>query len=185
MIPSSDSTHVAFENSPIPVLRDAAIYGPNASGKSNLIKALNFIQDFVLDNSVLENHRNDAFKFDKDYLSAPSAFVIEIKVANILYQYGFVVSFMASTVVKEWLSYYDSTAQNWVKVFVSDDQLELNGDVDPSNRERVLIYNEDNRKNQNLLLLTVLSGQSSERRRVENFCSACLSVGKGSRHLVP
>ena len=66
MIPSSDSTHVAFENSPIPVLRDAAIYGPNASGKSNLIKALDFIQDFVLDNSVLENHRNDACKFDKD-----------------------------------------------------------------------------------------------------------------------
>ena len=84
MIPSSDSIHVASQNSPIPVLRDAAIYGPNASGKSNLIKALNFIQSFVLDNSVLENHRNDAFKFDKDYLSAPSAFVIEIKVANIL-----------------------------------------------------------------------------------------------------
>lgn len=76
MIPSSDSTHVASQNSLIPVLRDAAIYGPNASGKSNLIKALNFIQSFVLDNSVLENHRNDAFKFDRIDLSAPSAFVI-------------------------------------------------------------------------------------------------------------
>ena len=74
-------------------------------------------------------------------LSAPSAFVIEIKVANILYQYGFVVSFMTSTVVKEWLSYYDSTSRKWIKVFVADDKLELNGDVDPSNRERVLIYN--------------------------------------------
>ena len=160
MIPSSDSTHVAFENSPIPVLRDAAIYGPNASGKSNLIKALDFIQDFVLDNSVLENHRNDAFKFDKDYLSAPSAFVIEIKVANILYQYGFVVSFMTSIVVKEWLSYYDSTSRKWIKVFVADDKLELNGDVDSSNKERARIYNEDNRKNQNLLLLTVLSDKA-------------------------
>ena len=58
------------------------------------------------------------------------------------------------------MSYYDSISQEWVKVFVTDDKLELNGDVDPSNRERALIYNEDNRKNQNLLLLTVLSDKA-------------------------
>ena len=48
MIPSSDSIHVASQNSPIPVLRDAAIYGPNASGKSNLIKALDLFKILFL-----------------------------------------------------------------------------------------------------------------------------------------
>ena len=43
---------------------------------------------------------------------------------------------------------------------MADDKLELNGDVDSSNKERARIYNEDNRKNQNLLLLTVLSDKA-------------------------
>jgi hypothetical protein len=36
----------------INLLRSAAIYGANASGKSNLVRALSFMKDFVLDSAV-------------------------------------------------------------------------------------------------------------------------------------
>lgn len=161
MIPSFDSFHVAYENGNIPVLKDAAIYGSNASGKSNLIKAMNFVQDFVLNNSELQDHRNDAYKFDKDSIKSPSAFVIEIIINNKLYQYGFAVSFMSSSVVKEWLNYFDQTSGHWINVFTSEnDSLKLFEGIDEANKERVQIYNEDNEKRRSLLLLTVLSDKA-------------------------
>lgn len=38
-----------YLDTPVPVLKQAAIYGPNASGKSNLIKAFSFLKWFVTD----------------------------------------------------------------------------------------------------------------------------------------
>ena len=47
-IPDETSHHVAYAETQIPVLRDAVIYGANASGKSNVIKAINFVRRLVI-----------------------------------------------------------------------------------------------------------------------------------------
>ncbi len=78
----------------VPVLKMAAVYGANGSGKSNLVKGLDFINDFVL--------RNDFFKeidiaryihkgnpdLDNQYLSA----IIEFEAENRYYIYSFKLS---------------------------------------------------------------------------------------------
>lgn len=89
------------------LLRSAVIYGPNASGKSNVIIAFNFLAHLVM-----TSHKNqkDAkinvspFKLDKEYLSKPCKFeVIFIKNRN-RYVYG--VSVTSDKIIDEYLYYY-------------------------------------------------------------------------------
>ncbi len=89
------------------LLRSAVIYGPNASGKSNVILAFNFLVHLVM-----TSHKNqkDAkinvspFKLDKEYLSKPSKFeVVFIKNKN-RYVYG--VSTTSEKIIDEYLYYY-------------------------------------------------------------------------------
>lgn len=55
-------SHHIYKNLPIPLLKQAAIYGANGAGKSNLLMAVGFIQHFVcekdfLNKSYLNNRR--------------------------------------------------------------------------------------------------------------------------------
>lgn len=80
-IPHQDTVrHVADVGSDVPVLRAAVIYGANASGKSNFIKAIDFAQDFILDNRKLQEGTNQAYRLDAEGVRTPSVFTFEIKV---------------------------------------------------------------------------------------------------------
>jgi len=159
MIPSSDSIHVSSEIEKIPVLQDALIYGANASGKSNLIKALAFVQNLVMDNDSLIKHGNDSYKFEKESINSPSYFVLEIITDGQLYQYGIVVSFKDSTVKDEWLRVYDCENSQWRTIYETKrGNIAAEGaDIDSSNIDRANIYLEDNSSKGNCLLLTSLS----------------------------
>lgn len=84
------------------VLRVAAVYGANGSGKSNLVQALLLIQSLVVVGT-----RGDAplpivpFKLDPGLSGAPSHFEIELYTAGNHYSYGFEAT--ASKVESEWL----------------------------------------------------------------------------------
>ncbi|MBF0394745.1 MAG: ATP-binding protein [Alphaproteobacteria bacterium] len=75
------------------LLRSVLIYGPNASGKSTLVSALQFMKGFVLDSStkMREGDRIDLVPFLLDPASAakPSTFEVTIVVEGVRYQYGF------------------------------------------------------------------------------------------------
>jgi AAA15 family ATPase/GTPase len=45
--------HHVYTNMKVPLLKQAAIYGANASGKSNFIKAVNFLHEFVISDCAL------------------------------------------------------------------------------------------------------------------------------------
>ncbi|MES0338278.1 MAG: ATP-binding protein [Candidatus Magnetobacterium sp. LHC-1] len=90
------------------LLRGAAIYGANASGKSNLIKAMAFMKRFVL-NSSRETQYGDyiateRFKFSVETENKPSSFEISFISGVIRYTYGFDVD--NSRVHREWLYSY-------------------------------------------------------------------------------
>lgn len=105
----------SVENIP-PVLKTAAIYGANASGKSNLLKAIQFMRGYVLQTvtnpvSVL-NVAFSPFLFDNDSANKPSSFEITILVDNVRYQYGF--SILKGRVLEEYLlAYPQKVAQTW------------------------------------------------------------------------
>ena len=81
------------EQSSLKLLRSAAIYGPNAAGKTNLVHALRIMRKMVL-KSALEKSRGDTlpvipFKLQSESRHAPTKFQVTFLVGDIRYQYGF------------------------------------------------------------------------------------------------
>ena len=101
-------------NDKLSLLKSAAIYGANASGKSNLIAAINFMKWFVL-NSSKETQVSDAIDIEAFRLSTetekePSFFEIVFLLEDKKrFKYGFEVN--AREVVSEWLFQADDSQE--------------------------------------------------------------------------
>lgn len=94
-----------FTKSGTPFLKSIAIYGANASGKSNFLKAINFFQYFVhnsyklsLDEYIKRVH---PFKFSTNTETLPSEFEMIVVHNNMKYRYGFSVD--NTRIHHEWL----------------------------------------------------------------------------------
>lgn len=87
------------------LLKSAVIYGANASGKSNLIKALSFMRFFVLksasESQASEPIRVESFRLSTETEALPSEFEIIFWCDKKRFRYGFVVE--PQKVQKEWL----------------------------------------------------------------------------------
>lgn len=70
------------------ILKLAAIYGANGAGKSNLIKALAFLQDIVTEDKLPKKIKNTRFKFNANAKQLPQNFTIEFFQENIAFYYG-------------------------------------------------------------------------------------------------
>ncbi len=100
------------------VLRSAAIFGPNASGKSNLIKALQFMQNLVLRSAIQRpeglNIGLQPFLLDETSVNKPSTFEITFSINKIRYQYGFTLT--KKRIISEHLLVYKyPKPQQWFK----------------------------------------------------------------------
>jgi AAA15 family ATPase/GTPase len=99
------------------LLKTTGIYGPNASGKSNLIKAINTMQDIIRKPAKpREKLPVTPFKFDEKYNKNPSSFEVSFYKGDNRYQYGFTAT--SERIHDEWLLAYPKgrlkdTAQNW------------------------------------------------------------------------
>jgi uncharacterized protein len=89
------------------LLRSAVIYGPNAAGKTNVLKALQFMQGLVVNSAVAPPTAEspyDPFKLSSASREAPSEFEVAFVQEDTLYEYGFKVT--AERVYEEWLDEY-------------------------------------------------------------------------------
>lgn len=89
------------------LLRSAAIFGANASGKSNSLAALIYLKYIII--SSIKNMPGDKiifdpFKLDKRCLSKPCKFDIEFISEGVRYNYG--ASFTDEEIIEEYLYYY-------------------------------------------------------------------------------
>lgn len=118
--PEHRASHVfdAGATSTPELLRSAVIYGPNAAGKSNMIAALRFAQQFILD-SASKYQQGDsipvapfAMRPDDAADPEPSEFELTFVQVGVRYQYGFAVT--ARRVESEWLlAYPEGRPQRW------------------------------------------------------------------------
>ena len=98
------------------LLRAAALYGPNAAGKSTLVDALAFVKGQVV-NSARESQQGDLipvvpFKLTAETRAADSEFSVLFIEAGIRYEYGFRCNTLRFT--EEWLySYPLGRPQKW------------------------------------------------------------------------
>ena len=105
MIPGKGSLKSHHKSTPIKgvsALKAGVIYGANASGKSNLIKAIDFGRKTVLNGTKPEQPISTSFyKLDKNFLNKPTYVEYEIQHKGKNYAYGFI--FNAKKIVDEWL----------------------------------------------------------------------------------
>jgi AAA15 family ATPase/GTPase len=103
------------------VLPIATIYGANASGKSNLVSAMEFARKLILTGTRPDNSTGvKPFLLDNAMSQAPSRFEFTFKHEGIIYTYGFVVS--AQMVHEEWLFGYFTNQESKVFERVTTDK---------------------------------------------------------------
>ena len=78
---------------PANILPIAAIYGANASGKTNLVKALRFVKELVVDGTKLgEEIDITPFLLDAKMGNKPSRFRFELLIDETIYEFSFAVT---------------------------------------------------------------------------------------------
>jgi uncharacterized protein len=103
---AKDLEHNTFDFNEDKILKTVALYGANASGKSNIIKAIRFCCAMVFES---QNHNENTifnfvpFKF-KGYQKKPSSFFILFVHNNVKYEYSF--SLTREQIICENLYYY-------------------------------------------------------------------------------
>ncbi len=98
------------------LLKSAVVYGANASGKSNLVKALQYMRGVVLESAALPPgqafDRLQPFKLDAESSQQPSEFEVTFIVDEVRYQYGFAMT--PQRIVSEHLLVYKAfKPQRW------------------------------------------------------------------------
>jgi uncharacterized protein len=89
----------------IELLKSAAIYGANASGKSNLVRAISFMKEFTI-NSVVGSRitseiNTEFYRLNTEFEGEPSYFEMVFIIGTARYRYGFEVD--RQIVISEWL----------------------------------------------------------------------------------
>jgi AAA15 family ATPase/GTPase len=111
-----DTSNLIKTDSEISLLKTAVIYGANASGKSNLLKALLFMKSFMVNSSKesqsTEKIGVEPFKLGLYGETSPSHFELVFIMDGIRYRYGFEAD--RNRVSAEWLFYVPSSRETSV-----------------------------------------------------------------------
>lgn len=98
------------------LLRSAVVYGANASGKSNLIKALQYMRGVVIESaSVIQPGQTFAvqpFRLGSGSVSQPTEFEVIFLLDRVRFQYGFTMT--SQRIISEYLLVYKAfKPQHW------------------------------------------------------------------------
>ncbi|MCZ8067784.1 MULTISPECIES: AAA family ATPase [unclassified Microcystis] len=128
-----DKNNVFKVNQQFSLLKSAAIYGANASGKSNLILAFNFMRRFVMNSAKLQITDKidvEPFRLSTETVDKPSFFEVVFQLKNKTYRYGFEVT--QKRVVSEWL--FCTPRSRETKIFNrQDDKIEYSKNIEQGN----------------------------------------------------
>ena len=91
------------------LLKFAALFGANGSGKSNFVKAIAFARNYIL-SDIRFASLPTYYKLDAECINKPSLFEFKIILNNREYTYGFKCILNSNDITEEWL--YDDTTTN-------------------------------------------------------------------------
>ncbi|WP_305177710.1 AAA family ATPase [Faecalibaculum rodentium] len=142
----------------VSLLKAALIYGANGSGKSNLIKAIQFMKACVLRGVPAET----AGLYDRTSRrnqNMPSYFEMEILLDGICYCYGFELLLASGSVLCEWLIRKNTSGETVLFERSTDKgTFRVGGELEQSNTKDTLgKYLEDFQTDQDILLLHVMN----------------------------
>ena len=103
------------------ILKSAAVYGANASGKTKLVDSMYFMRELILSSSKDSQKGDlidvDPFQLSEDTSDKPSEFEVVFLYKNELYRYGFEVN--KFRIISEWLYHRPKTKE--IELFYRDE----------------------------------------------------------------
>ena len=135
-------------------LKFKAVYGSNASGKSSLVKAFDFMQTAVID-GIPSNSAADYCRLYEENSTRPSSFEVEVALNDTIFLYGFDVLLSESRFLTEWL--YEKKGSKKRLIFTRDIASETFDIITFPNssalNERLRIYADDIKSDGTILFL--------------------------------
>lgn len=95
-----------FEDNDFKVLKTSLMYGPNASGKSNIVRVFFELRNLIIKKPTVDDSLliYDPFKFDKKTLNKPVEIDVEFLIRGIKYKY--IIKIEHKNILEEYLYYY-------------------------------------------------------------------------------
>lgn len=148
-----------YDDGKLKLLKFAAVYGANASGKSNLIKAIDFMKRTIL-TGLPKGHTDQYCKVDPCNRTKASYFELELLLNDRYYAYGFEVILHSSQFISEWLVELTPDGNEKV-IFIRNIK---DGTFEPGKmfkeklfKEKLNLYADDIRNDESALLLSVMN----------------------------
>lgn len=147
------------------VLKSAAIYGANASGKSNLFEILARVVSMLRSSNSFDINAKlplIPFKFDKDSVNKPSEFEIKFILDETRYVYGFIAD--KDKIYDEYLYYYPNGRET--KIF---DRTNINEYSYTQKDEKILREIEDKNAQNKFFLATATNWNFDKTKAAYDF----------------
>lgn len=93
------------------LLKAGVVFGANAAGKSNLIRAINFGKRIVFRGVKNSLTVNRYFRIDPKAMNRPGVFQYDFVSNGHIYSYGFAISYMQNIFLAEWLYLCDDNKE--------------------------------------------------------------------------
>ncbi len=141
------------------LLKFMAIYGANASGKSNLVSAFDFAQTVIV-SGVPSSCNNCYCRLQNDNRNKPTLFEFTIKIGNEKYTYGFELLLSSASFTTEYLKQirYGSTYKTVFFRDITSGKYEVDTYFkDAAINERLKIYAEDVKDDSSILFLRLMN----------------------------
>ena len=127
------------------LLKNAIVYGANASGKSNLVAAFAFIKTVLMEGLPVGSV-NDFCRNRQDNKTRESVFELQFTVGDTFYAYGFSAILSQRKITEEWL--YELMQDGGArKLFIREGEntpvLGDNVKLSPAEKSRFSVYSED------------------------------------------
>jgi len=156
-----------FDFKKVKILKSAVIYGANASGKSNLFKAIDYGKEIVLNNLDNVDTYKKYFRLDNDSLNKATKFEFEIEINNKFFSYGFSSILHKKEITEEWLYEIGKISPELIfernNNIIEPGKLLKNKDI----KHRFTIYTEDMKNQSNKLFLSEIANKELEIKEVK------------------
>ena len=160
------SSHV-YDFKKTKLLKSAIIYGANASGKSNLIRAMDYAKDIITENLKKIDTQKKYFRLDKNSINKPTQFEFELEINGKFYSYGFSAILHNKKIEEEWL--YEIGKSSPELIFERElNQIELGKLLNnKAIKDRFKIYADDMKNQSHQLFLSEIADKDLDNEKVK------------------
>ena len=148
-----------YDDGKVKLLKFAAVFGANAAGKSNLVKAMDFMRGTIVF-GLPKGHTELYCKSDLKNKEKPSYFEVEILLNGHYYTYGYEIILSQSRFISEWLFelHADNSEKRIFERDIESKKIHL-GSIfkDKKLAETMEVYTSDIKDDSTVLFLTVMN----------------------------